>query len=54
MVVSQDKMKFFLPFIVTTATTFPGLTLKHSGGQPQIVTGLSTGTSRAKEVNMYA
>lgn len=51
MLLKQDKIKFFtfLPFIVTTATVFPGLTLNDSGEQPQIFSGISTGTSRTEK-----
>lgn len=51
MLLKQDKIKFFtfLPFIVTTATIFPGLTLNDSGEQPQILSGISTGTSRTEK-----
>jgi len=54
MLLKQDKIKFFtfLPFIVTTATVFPGLTLNDSGEQPQILSGISTGTSRTEKEHM--
>ena len=44
----QTGLKFstFLPFIVITATAFPGLSLNASVGQPQILSGISMGTNR--------
>lgn len=38
-----------LPLIVITATVFPGLTLNDSDEQPQILSGISTGTSRSEK-----
>lgn len=38
---------------MTTATAFPGFIFKHCDGQSQILTGHSTGTSRAEEINTY-
>lgn len=49
----MKKIKLFIPLIVTTVTAFPALILKHSDGQSQILTGISTGTNRAKEVDMF-
>jgi len=37
---------------MTTVTACPGLILIHSDGQSQILTGISTGTNHAKEVDM--